>query len=151
MEETDFKKVALRWVPYTLTKEQKDRRVIAAREINPPNSAWVRRGEEAPKRVAKGIASPKVLVTTTNFISNSIFSKLRQPAYSPDLAPSDFFLFGYLNGALKGNTFESAVEALAVTQNILSKIDSRTLRNVFNNWLIRLRYAIEQNGACYED
>ncbi|KAA6387943.1 MAG: hypothetical protein EZS28_016530, partial [Streblomastix strix] len=89
MEETDFKKIALRWVPYTLTKEQKNRRVIAAREMlsqliqmrrnnfvhaitgdetwiyykNPPNSAWIRRGEEAPKRVAKGTASPEVLVT----------------------------------------------------------------------------------------
>ncbi|KAA6375833.1 MAG: hypothetical protein EZS28_028639, partial [Streblomastix strix] len=88
---------------------------------------------------------------TTKFISKSNIVRLSQPSYSPDLSPSDFYLFEYLKGALKGITFEIAQQSLAATEQILQKIDSRTLKRVFNNRLIRLRYVIDTGGANYED
>ncbi|KAA6378501.1 MAG: hypothetical protein EZS28_025973, partial [Streblomastix strix] len=89
IKKTDFRKVALRLVPYTLTNKIKAKRVDKARIIleiltkmrrdgfiysvtgaetwiyyrNPANSAWNRKDDEIPTRIAKGIGSPKVIVT----------------------------------------------------------------------------------------
>ncbi|KAA6403831.1 MAG: putative mariner transposase [Streblomastix strix] len=179
---------------------------------NPANSAQIRKGNEIPMCVAKGIGSPKVMITvffsgrkmwlvkaldsglsmnsdrfielilnqlfqrikaefpsdvepllhfdnatahtaakTTKIITKNNIIRLHQLPYSPDLSPSDFYLFGYLKGALEGITFKSAEQAFAAKEQILQKIDSKTLKRVFNNWLIRLKCVIDTGGAYYED
>jgi hypothetical protein len=40
------------------------------------------------------------------------FKVLKHPAYSPDLAPSDYYLFPNLRKHLKGKTFLSIEEAM---------------------------------------
>jgi hypothetical protein len=49
------------------------------------------------------------------------FTRLAQSPYSPDLAPCDFFLFGYLNKELHGKNFMSQNEVISVVKTFWSK------------------------------
>jgi hypothetical protein len=55
------------------------------------------------------------------------------PPYSPELAPSDFFLFGYVKGKLMGYRAETPSELLARIRVILAEIPRETLNGVFSN------------------
>ncbi|UYV79929.1 hypothetical protein LAZ67_18001117 [Cordylochernes scorpioides] len=48
---------------------------------------------------------------------NKGFEVLEHPAYSPDLAPSDYFLFGLLKKELKGKRFDSDEDVQKVVQD----------------------------------
>jgi histone-lysine N-methyltransferase SETMAR len=50
-------------------------------------------------------ASPHQSDITTEEINKEFMMLLPHPAYSPHLAPSDFFLFGYLKDKLRGKKF----------------------------------------------
>jgi histone-lysine N-methyltransferase SETMAR len=45
------------------------------------------------------------------------------PPYSPDLAPSDFYLFGYIKRCLAGPSFEDADQLLAAVEGALEDIE----------------------------
>jgi hypothetical protein len=51
--------------------------------------------------------------------------------YSPDLAPSDFCLFGYVKGKLIGYRAETPSELLVRIRVILAEIPQETLNAVF--------------------
>jgi hypothetical protein len=53
------------------------------------------------------------------------------PPYSPDLAPSDFYLSGYVNRCLAGLSFEDADQPLAAGEGVLEGIEKVTLQGVF--------------------
>ena len=72
--------------------------------------------------------------------------RLPHPPYSPDLAPSDFFLFGFLKNKLMGYNFNSEEELLSKSYNILKKISRITLEEVFDEWIDRLKLCIELEG-----
>jgi hypothetical protein len=55
------------------------------------------------------------------------FIKLLQPLYSPDLAPCDFFLFGYLKKKTQGINFRSQNGVISAVTTILREIPVRTL------------------------
>jgi hypothetical protein len=54
-------------------------------------------------------------------------------AFSPDLAPSDFFLFGALRGQLSCRIFESPNELAGPIREIASAIPERHLREYVSN------------------
>jgi hypothetical protein len=54
--------------------------------------------------------------------------------YSPDLAPSDFFLFGYVKGNLMGYRAETPSELLVRIRVILAEIPRETLNTIFLKW-----------------
>jgi hypothetical protein len=54
-------------------------------------------------------------------------------AFSPDLAPSDFFLFGALNDQLSGRIFESPEELVQAIREIASAIPRTTVARVVLN------------------
>ena len=66
------------------------------------------------------------------------FTALPHPPYSPDLAPSDFYLFGYLKGAIRGKIFSSIEELQDDILAKISLISQKTLRKVYNEWISRL-------------
>jgi transposase len=72
------------------------------------------------------------------------------PPYSPDLAPSDFFLFGYLKEKMKGESFTSNDELLERVIQILNDIPPETLTKVFDEWIDRLQACINANGDYFE-
>jgi transposase len=70
-------------------------------------------------------------------------------SYSPDLAPSDFFLFQHIKHCLQGITFPSREELLAVIHEIVGAIPRSTLEDVFRHWVERLKWVSQNNGDCY--
>jgi hypothetical protein len=66
--------------------------------------------------------------------------------YSPDLAPSDFFPFGYVKGKLMGDRAEILSELLVSIQVILAEIPRETLNTVFLEWMERLRKCVQVDG-----
>jgi hypothetical protein len=53
------------------------------------------------------------------------------PPYSPDLAPSDFYLFGYVKRCFVGVPFEDGDQLLAAVEGVLEGIEKVTLQAVF--------------------
>jgi hypothetical protein len=69
---------------------------------------------------------------------------------SPDLAPRDFCLFGYLKRALQESEFQTAEELLAAVVEILSAIPTETLMNAFHEWIRKLQSCVDTDGEYVE-
>jgi hypothetical protein len=72
------------------------------------------------------------------------------PLYSPDLAPSDFCLFGYVKRCLTGLSFDDADQVLVAVEGVLEGIEKVTLQAVFLEWMGRLRKCVATNGEDTE-
>jgi histone-lysine N-methyltransferase SETMAR len=57
-------------------------------------------------------------------IRQSGFIELNHPAYSPDIAPSDYYLFSNLKKFLRGKNFNSDDEAITAVEDYLTDLDS---------------------------
>jgi hypothetical protein len=79
----------------------------------------------------------------------AVKSALHLP-YSPDLEPSDFYLFGYVKRCLTGLLFEDADQLLAAVEGVLEGIEKMTLEAVFLEWMDRFRKYIATNGEYTE-
>jgi hypothetical protein len=73
------------------------------------------------------------------------------PQDSPDLVPSDFFLFGYLKEKILGLEFESPGALLAWTNAEVERIPSETLEGFFECWVIRVQKCIEYRGDYFPE
>jgi hypothetical protein len=71
------------------------------------------------------------------------FIVVPQPCYSPDLAPCDFFLFGYLKQHLEGRYLTREDSVIAAVRDIFDKIPLQTFQNVMDDWQYRLRRCIQ--------
>jgi hypothetical protein len=78
-------------------------------------------------------------------ISLRLVSAPHQP-YLPDMAPSDFYLFGKVNNLLTGKKFASADELLHEISQILEAIGRDELDAVFAGWEKRLQECITLDG-----
>lgn len=221
----------LKWVPHTLSEDQKRSRVEQAGQLLDILSAarhnswnylvtgdeswfyletsyeriWLQRDSPRPVREKKVINSPKVMITvfwspngfhlvealpkgqtfTSDYFSQTILYSLRKnlfamtgrrtiihmdnarphrskvttahltqfdfraaphPPYSPDLAPSDFFLFGVLKHRLEGKKFANPDELLEAIVEVTGSIPRSELKAAFLEWEQRLRKCIELNG-----
>jgi len=91
-------------------------------------------------------ARPHKSALTTEAAEALKLKQLPHPPYSPDLAPSDFFLFGTLKQRLKGMAFKDSQELLTAVTAILSKIPEHVLCSVFEEWKARLHKVVENGG-----
>jgi len=78
------------------------------------------------------------------------FTMLQHPPYSPDLAPSDFYLFGYIKMQLKGRHFETVAMLMIAIDEILRTIPPWVLSNVMGEWIERLETVIQNDGSYIE-
>lgn len=77
------------------------------------------------------------------------FKRAPHPAFSPDISPTDFFLWGYVKDKLKGSRFNDADELFeAITEKIM-EIPKELRLNVFNHWIERCEYIISHKGSYY--
>jgi hypothetical protein len=72
------------------------------------------------------------------------------PAYSSDLAPSDFHFFGYVKQLLSGCQFADQGSLLQAVSDILLCIEKVTLESVFHNWMERLCQCSATGGEYVE-
>jgi transposase len=72
------------------------------------------------------------------------------PPYSPDLAPSDFFLFGYLKCELRGCFFSSVEELLGDVKRLLADIPAEMFVSGFHEWISRCERVITGEGDYFE-
>jgi hypothetical protein len=71
------------------------------------------------------------------------------PPYSPDIAPSDFWFFGWSKREMKGQAFSGREVVKTFLLEIWVKMDSGQLFSVFNEWMKRFEYVIESGGDSY--
>lgn len=111
--------------------------------------------EDRPVQGLKGIilhwdnARPHTSAMTRGELHDLGIRLLPHPPYSPDIAPSDFFLFGYLKHCLAGRTFRSSAELLEEVKNLMTGIPRSTLLSVISEWKIRLERVITIGGEYY--
>ena len=93
---------------------------------------------------------PHVSSITTQFLTANNVRILPHPPYSPDLAPCDFWLFGYLKNKLSGQRFGSDEELHQVVTSILDDIPKNEGKKTFYKWLERLQTCINAGGDYFE-
>jgi len=72
------------------------------------------------------------------------------PPYSPDLAPSDFYLFPKMKKLMKGRRYETDNEVIASVQDILNSFSSEFYSEAFRQLRYRLERCIELQGDYIE-
>jgi histone-lysine N-methyltransferase SETMAR len=92
---------------------------------------------------------PHTAQRTLKFCRDNRLEIAPYPRYSPDLAPSDFFLFGYVQHALEGDEFPSEEALLAAIHSVPSNLTGDTLRAVFAKWIERLNWIALNEGHYY--
>ena len=103
---------------------------------NFPRPLWIHMDNVAPHRAK----------TTQNTLSSLGISTLTHPPYSPDLAPSDFWLFGRIKQALGRTHFSTAGELGAAVLGIIDKIGKAEIKKVYNEWVLHLQACIDNGG-----
>ena len=78
------------------------------------------------------------------------FKRTPYPPYSPDIAPSDYFLFGFLKDNLKGLKFDDLDELKEKVIEILTQISRDVKKRVFDHWIERCQWIIDNEGAYYQ-
>jgi len=78
------------------------------------------------------------------FLATKQITVLEHPAYSPDLAPSDFFLFLTIKEVLKGRHFDDIHDIRSNTTAALK------FQNCFDGWTRRWHRYIASQGEYFE-
>jgi histone-lysine N-methyltransferase SETMAR len=101
-------------------------------EIVEPLSQWrsiEAGGNERKLLVHADNARPHTAKLSTQYFNENRMKSAPYPPYSPDLAPSDFYLFGYVKRCLAGLLFEDADQLLAVVEGVLEAIEKATVQS----------------------
>jgi histone-lysine N-methyltransferase SETMAR len=94
-------------------------------EILEPLSSWrsiEAAGNERKLLVHADNARPHTAKLSTQYCNENRMKLAPLPPYSPDLAPSDFYLIGYVKRCLAGLLFEDADQLLAAVECVLEGI-----------------------------
>ena len=86
---------------------------------------------------------------TMSAIEKFGFTRLPHPPYSPDLAPSDFSLFGYLKNQLSLKNCTDISELQSTVREFLDNLPTNWFELVWDEWDKRLRWVIENSGKYY--
>lgn len=78
------------------------------------------------------------------------FELIAHPPYSPDLAPSDFFLFPNLKKSLAGKRFSSNAEVIAFTEGFFCGLDKSAYKTGMESLEHRLMKCIDVAGEYIE-
>jgi len=74
-------------------------------------------------------------MSVREFLATKQITVLEHPAYSPDLAHSDFFVFPKIKEILKGRHFDDIDDARINTKAALKAISQNQFQNCFEGWL----------------
>ena len=85
-----------------------------------------------------------------NEMQISGFQRAPHPPYSPDLAPSDFFIFGYIKGKLGGRSFDKREDLYEEISSILNSISEAERIKVFDEWMHRCYWVHSHEGTYFD-
>jgi hypothetical protein len=84
---------------------------------------------------------------TELFMESHDMISMPHPPYSPDLAPSDFYLFGAVKQQLEHITVTDDDQFFEELHSILESISREELRRVFDEWLQRIDIISQGDGS----
>jgi [histone H3]-lysine36 N-dimethyltransferase SETMAR len=93
-------------------------------------------------------ARPHVHSRVITYLKQNNFTIIDHPPYSPDLAPSDFWLFDYIKQRLGDHT--SAESLNRQITEIVTSIPEKEYRKTFEKWLDRMECCIKNEGHYFE-
>ncbi|XP_061190225.1 histone-lysine N-methyltransferase SETMAR-like [Saccostrea echinata] len=76
--------------------------------------------------------------------------RVEHAPYSPDLAPMDFKVFPTVKSQLRGRKFDNIDELKYATRSIVSKLDKKWYRDVYDEWIRRHKLCIKHKGEFFE-
>jgi hypothetical protein len=82
-----------------------------------------------------------------NFFEHNSLKRLPQPPYSPDISPSDFYLFEKVKNALIGQEIPDEPALLEAVTEILGGFSGNELQVVFHNWIEPDHGVIDADGG----
>jgi histone-lysine N-methyltransferase SETMAR len=100
---------------------------------------WENAAEQVVAVVHTDTARPHTAKVSTDDITRNEMKRGPHPPYSPDLAPSDFFRFGYVKRKLMGHRAEGESQLLVRIRVILAEMLRHVLDAVFVDWMDRLQ------------
>jgi histone-lysine N-methyltransferase SETMAR len=77
-------------------------------------------------------ARPHKPTVSQQFMARSVMVIAAHPPSSPDLAPSDFYLFGDVKGLLRGESFEAGERLVSAVEGMLEFVEKCLLRRFFS-------------------
>jgi hypothetical protein len=77
--------------------------------------------------------------------------RVPHPAYSPDFAPSDFFLFGTVNAKLQNYEIHSREDPILAIRTVFGQISKETLISVYVSWMKKLKWVIKNGGKYFHN
>lgn len=83
---------------------------------------------------------------TQDYMDSHQIIKMLHPPYSPDLAPCDFHLFGYMKNVFANTIFKSMEEIEEKISEWINQIPIETRISTFKNWMTRLEKCILLKG-----
>ena len=95
-------------------------------------------------------AHPNTSLRTEEAITKFDWTVLLNPPYSPDLAPSDFYLFGPLKDTLRGTRFEDDVSMIRAARTWLREQETSWYREGMHSLVSRWRKAVDVHGDNVE-
>lgn len=84
------------------------------------------------------------------FLADKNIPVCPQPPYSPDVAPSDFWLFPKLKTTLKGRRFDTIPDIERATKEQLKILKKEDFRRCFQVWYERWEKCIGSQGDYFE-
>lgn len=93
-------------------------------------------------------ARPHVKVEVITHLENTGITIIRHPPYSPDLAPSDFWLFDLVKRNLQDH--DSVQSLKRQITSILENLPQDEYRKTFDKWLERMQLCIDNKGEYFE-
>ena len=86
----------------------------------------------------------------TAFLKKEKVTVLPHPPYSPDLAPSDFFLFPKLKAFLAGRKYQSRQALGSAIHQYFITVPKSAYRDAFMKRIHRLKLCISSHGEYFE-
>ena len=85
------------------------------------------------------------------FLAKNNRALVRQPPYTPDLAPCDFWLYPKLKTTLKRRRFESRKDIIEKTTAELRSIPEEEFKRCFQKWQRRWEKCVHLQGSILKE
>lgn len=93
-------------------------------------------------------ARPHVAKCVVAYLESENFTIVDHPPYSPDLAPSDFWLFDYVKQRLRDSRDENHLASQIV--EIVNSIPHKEYKKAFETWIERMKLCLKYEGNYFE-